>query len=56
MNQDNKFWIIDSHMHIRGVDNVSTKETLQGISAIKEQLCLEAVNVASIPQWIGVLL
>ena len=49
MNLDNKFQIIDSHMHLRGGDNADIKDTLQGISAIKEKLGLDAINVAAIP-------
>ncbi len=51
MDSNNKFQFIDSHIHIRGVDNAGIKQTFQGISAIKEQLGMDAINVAAIPQW-----
>lgn len=51
MNSHNKFRFIDSHVHIRGVDNAGIKQTFQGILTIKEQLGMDAINVAAIPQW-----
>lgn len=50
MNSGNKLRFIDSHIHIRGVDQFGIKHTLQGISAIKEQLDMDAITVAAIPQ------
>jgi predicted TIM-barrel fold metal-dependent hydrolase len=51
LNPNNKLRIIDSHIHIRGTENAGVEKTLKGITSIKEQLGLEAINVAAIPQW-----